>query len=215
MPVKVPQRGKDLFPQRTQEVWRPKLVPAPEDPTNHAKKLRLAAIQNNDELNEQQNRRDLVTKETANQLVTTPGLTEPATPVDPSMNFQANPMQVGQVPNMEAMMEELQEVTRQYLNCPDPVEAAARKQRVLVSDANRLMEETTARLIATARNQQVSIMGPRSLESNPNTPPPLQEANDQEAHYPTPALSRSPLLNDKVDEDEDLDPYYIESYKQQ
>lgn len=47
-------------------------------------------------------------------------------------------------------MEELREVTYQYTNCPDPAESAARRQRVLDSEARNLMEETAARIIAAA-----------------------------------------------------------------
>lgn len=34
------------------------------------------------------------------------------------------------IPTMEEVMEDLHQVTRQYLSCPDPVEAAARRQSV-------------------------------------------------------------------------------------
>ncbi|KAG2286061.1 hypothetical protein Bca52824_045665 [Brassica carinata] len=47
-------------------------------------------------------------------------------------------------------MEELHEVTLQYLNCPDPKEAAARRQRVLISDAIGDMEEAASTIIAAA-----------------------------------------------------------------
>lgn len=40
----------------------------------------------------------------------------------------------------EAVMEDLHEVTRQYLSCANPVEAAVRKHRGLYSDAYGLME---------------------------------------------------------------------------
>lgn len=42
---------------------------------------------------------------------------------------------IPQIPTMEAVMEDLHKVTRQYLSCPDLVEAAARRQRVLHGDA--------------------------------------------------------------------------------
>lgn len=47
-------------------------------------------------------------------------------------------------------MEELHEVTRQYLSCEDPIEAAARRQRVLISDAQGDMERTAAAIISAA-----------------------------------------------------------------
>ncbi|RID56974.1 hypothetical protein BRARA_F00382 [Brassica rapa] len=38
-----------------------------------------------------------------------------------------------------------------YVNCPDPTESAARRQQVLDGEANGLMEETAARIIAQAK----------------------------------------------------------------
>lgn len=48
-------------------------------------------------------------------------------------------------------MDELHEVTRQYMSCSDPVEAAARRQRILYIDANGLMEETAAAIMAASQ----------------------------------------------------------------
>lgn len=53
-----------------------------------------------------------------------------------------------QIRTTEDIMEELREVTFRYTNHPDPKEREARIQRVLDSEANGLMEETAARLIA-------------------------------------------------------------------
>ncbi|CAA7040440.1 unnamed protein product [Microthlaspi erraticum] len=47
-------------------------------------------------------------------------------------------------------MQELQEVTIRYINCPDPTESAARRQRVIASEEQGLMEETAANIIAAA-----------------------------------------------------------------
>ena len=52
-------------------------------------------------------------------------------------------------------MEELREATLQYTMCADPTESAARRQRVLQSDASGLMEETAASIIKTARTAQI------------------------------------------------------------
>ena len=49
----------------------------------------------------------------------------------------------------EQIMEELNEVTLQYLCCTDPTEAAARKQRVLTSDASCLMEKTATNILVS------------------------------------------------------------------
>lgn len=47
-------------------------------------------------------------------------------------------------------MKDLQDVTKQYLSCTNPTEAAARKQRVLVGDASGLMEKTAASILAAS-----------------------------------------------------------------
>lgn len=113
-----------------------------------------------------------------------------------------------QMQTREEVMEELQEVTRQYLNCPDPKEAAERRQRVLYSDANGLMEATASRiLMATASQQALSLRG-RSPNSNPNTPPPIQEKTFQEILGPDPSLIRSPQGGEDDEVDIGLDPYY-------
>nr|VDD32640.1 unnamed protein product [Brassica oleracea] len=49
----------------------------------------------------------------------------------------------------EQIMKELNDVTMQYLCCADPTEAAARKQRVLTSDASCLMEKTATTILAS------------------------------------------------------------------
>ncbi|KAF3596769.1 hypothetical protein DY000_02020653 [Brassica cretica] len=47
-------------------------------------------------------------------------------------------------------MQELVDVSIQYTNCADPVEREARRQRVLQSNAEGIMEKTTASIIAAA-----------------------------------------------------------------
>ncbi|KAF3553151.1 hypothetical protein F2Q69_00017435 [Brassica cretica] len=59
------------------------------------------------------------------------------------------------VPSTEEVMEELREATLQYTMCADPTESAARRQRVLQSDASGLMEETAASIIKMARTAQI------------------------------------------------------------
>ncbi|CAA7020162.1 unnamed protein product [Microthlaspi erraticum] len=54
------------------------------------------------------------------------------------------------IPTTEEVMQELQEVTIQYINCPDPAESAARRQRVMLSEEQGLMEETAANIITAA-----------------------------------------------------------------
>lgn len=59
----------------------------------------------------------------------------------------------------EAVLEELHEVTRQYLSCPDPVEAAARRQRVQYTDENGLTEATTSAMLATTAEKRARAAG--------------------------------------------------------
>lgn len=56
----------------------------------------------------------------------------------------------------DQVMQELQDVTRQYLSCADPVEAAARRQKMLASDAEGLMEQTAASILAASADQRRS-----------------------------------------------------------
>ncbi|KAG2277776.1 hypothetical protein Bca52824_060331 [Brassica carinata] len=68
--------------------------------------------------------------------------------VTPSAPFQPPRQSVGrnleavdfppshEQPTIEEVMEDIREATLQYINCPDPMESAARKQRVLQSEMN-------------------------------------------------------------------------------
>ncbi|WZZ81988.1 hypothetical protein YC2023_102560 [Brassica napus] len=83
-------------------------------------------------------------------------------PRTPLMPTAPDSQSLPNVPSMEAVMEELREVTYQYTNCPDPVESAARRQRVPDGEVHSLMEVTTTRIVAAAveaqqHNQNVSI----------------------------------------------------------
>ena len=109
---------------------------------------------------------------------------------------------------METVMEDLQEVTRQYLSCADPIEAAARRQRVMYGDANGLMEETTARIILAASNQRGAIMIRGGDANNPNTPPPVHETSIQDLLFPDPSVLISPAGGDDKEKHIGLDPYY-------
>ena len=44
-------------------------------------------------------------------------------------------------------MEKIREATLQYISCPDPMESAARKQRVLQSEMNGDVEEAATRIL--------------------------------------------------------------------
>ncbi|KAG2303489.1 hypothetical protein Bca52824_032140 [Brassica carinata] len=49
--------------------------------------------------------------------------------------------------NLEVVMEEIREATLQYRNCPDPMESAARNQRILQSDMNGDVEEAATQIL--------------------------------------------------------------------
>ncbi|KAF3587596.1 hypothetical protein F2Q69_00028661 [Brassica cretica] len=74
------------------------------------------------------------------------------------------------IPSQEVVMQELQEVTLQYLSCVDPIEKAARQQRVLQGDASGLMEKTVERIIATTATASTP---PSSIGVNPRGDQPL------------------------------------------
>lgn len=61
------------------------------------------------------------------------------------------------IPSRDQVLEELRESTFQYTNVSDPSEAAARKQRVIHSEENGLMEQTADRIIVAASNTLLAI----------------------------------------------------------
>ncbi|KAF3502059.1 hypothetical protein F2Q69_00044121 [Brassica cretica] len=69
-------------------------------------------------------------------------------------------------------MEELNQVTLQYLSCSDPTEAAARRQRVLMGDAQGQMEEAAYRIIAAATAGTVQLVTLNPTLAEPSSPPP-------------------------------------------
>ena len=80
-------------------------------------------------------------------------LLQPRPPVERNLNLTdfPPPPPLPRIPTTDEVMDDLREVTYQYVNCPDPTESAARRQRVLDGEANGLMEETAARIIAQAK----------------------------------------------------------------
>lgn len=80
-------------------------------------------------------------------------------PPPPSAPFQPPRQSVGrnleavdfppshEQPTIEEVMEDIREATLQYINCPDPMESAARKQRVLQSEMNGDVEEAATRIL--------------------------------------------------------------------
>lgn len=61
------------------------------------------------------------------------------------------------IPTTEEMMQELHDVTLQYINCGDPTECATRRQRVLQGDAEGQVEEVAANIIAAATAAAESV----------------------------------------------------------
>lgn len=61
-----------------------------------------------------------------------------------------------QLRSTEKVMEELREATFQYTNVADPVESAARKQKVLSGEAYGLMENTAAGIVEAERAAQAA-----------------------------------------------------------
>lgn len=125
-----------------------------------------------------------------------------------SENAEQDGTPKAQVQTREEVMEDLQEVTRLYLSCPDPKEAAARRQRVMYNDTNGLMEATASRILAASASQQALSPRGRISDSNPNTPPPIQEKPSQDILFPDPSVLRSPQGGEDVEVDIGLDPYY-------
>ncbi|CAN6828810.1 unnamed protein product, partial [Brassica oleracea] len=79
------------------------------------------------------------------------------------------------IPTTEEVMNELQEVTIQYVNCADPTISEARRQRVLQGEAKGLMAETAASIVVAASkrynmvlNGSSSRLTEQALESNHN-----------------------------------------------
>lgn len=61
------------------------------------------------------------------------------------------------------IIEDLNEATQKYLNCPDPTESAARRKRVLFSDEKGQTEETAARMMGA--QTQTTHQTPRIREN--------------------------------------------------
>ncbi|KAJ4881686.1 Uncharacterized protein Rs2_38741 [Raphanus sativus] len=68
-------------------------------------------------------------------------------------NAHSQPL-VPAIPSKDQILQELHEVTKQYLSCADPVEAAARHRRVLEGDAEGLMEQTADSILAATITQR-------------------------------------------------------------
>lgn len=89
----------------------------------------------------------------------------------------------------EQVMEELNDVTIQYLSCTDPSEARARQQRVIEGDAIGLEEEVAARILATP------VVVPESLNA------PLYSRNSPPVMYPNDQVEEERVQQENSDSD--------------
>ncbi|KAJ4885678.1 Uncharacterized protein Rs2_35771 [Raphanus sativus] len=103
-------------------------------------------------------------------------------------------------------MEELHEVTRQYLRCPDHVEAVARRQRVHFNDANGLMEATAASILVSQLAAQPRFTLTSVDMNNPAASPSLQDLTLQDLLHARLLVLYNPPRSKA--EDIGLDPYY-------
>ncbi|KAF8110991.1 hypothetical protein N665_0077s0052 [Sinapis alba] len=85
----------------------------------------------------------------------------------------------------EAVVEELHEVTTQYLSFPNSAESAKSRQRVLYGDVNGLTEETAEKIMASASEPPTTPLQIRVSHSNIVTPP-----------LPTGVSSSCPIIRD-------------------
>lgn len=103
------------------------------------------------------------------------------------------------LPTRENVLEVLHEATRLYLSHPDPVEAAARRQRVHYGDASGQTEEAADAMLAAAeerasRNARASAQL-TMLDENPVTPPPLNALPQAAWMIPETTATSSPPHN--------------------
>ncbi|KAH0908641.1 hypothetical protein HID58_031962, partial [Brassica napus] len=80
-------------------------------------------------------------------------VTPPSSPFQPPRRSVGRNLEAGDfppasdLPSREEVMEEIREATLQYISCHDPMESAARKQRVLQSEMNGDVEEAATRIL--------------------------------------------------------------------
>ncbi|KAL0655528.1 hypothetical protein Bca4012_076112 [Brassica carinata] len=101
-------------------------------------------------------------------------VTPPSAPFQPPRQSVDFPP-VSALPSREEVMEEIREATLQYINCPDPMESAARKQRVLQSEMNGEVEEAATRILqastsaAMARTEKMQLADTSNLAGQMDT----------------------------------------------
>lgn len=107
-----------------------------------------------------------------NQEVTPPSAPFfPPNPVGRNLNAAEFPP-LPSVPSREEIMEDLRVVTLQYMNFSDPVEREARKQRVVQSELNGVVEETASHILQASTS---AAMARLALPPVPNYSEPIPE----------------------------------------
>lgn len=80
----------------------------------------------------------------------------PRPPLERNLNLSDFPPPSHHISTTEQVMEQLLEATYQYTNHPDLIEREARRQRVLESNSQGIMEETAARIIESERTAVIA-----------------------------------------------------------
>lgn len=88
------------------------------------------------------------------------------------------------------IMEELREVTYQYTNCADPVESAARRQRVLDGETHDMMAKTAAAMVETEQECQqaylaalgTAVVPENLIDTEQNETNPLELSQPAQSH---------------------------------
>ena len=95
-------------------------------------------------------------------------------PPEPQEHQVLQPSQTQQIMTRNQVMEDLQDVTLQYLSCADPCEAKARHRRVLQGDAQGQMEDAATRILSSTPTLAVSesALIVDTLEQRITNPPP-------------------------------------------
>ena len=128
---------------------------------------------------------------------------EETTPKPAPTPAEKEPITYQTTPTADEVLSEIHEATMQYINCGDPTESAARRQRVLISEARGDVENAAAGIIAAAASNHNPIT---------QTEPPILQ--NTKATIETGAPSRAPpgtlLLmgpTEGVDHNEEMPPH--------
>ncbi|KAF3499055.1 hypothetical protein F2Q69_00041229 [Brassica cretica] len=82
---------------------------------------------------------------------------EETTPKPAPTLVEKEPITYQTTPTADEVLSEIHEATMQYINCGDPTESAARRQRVLTSEARGDVENAAAGIIAAAASNHNPI----------------------------------------------------------